>query len=260
MQKGLFRLHLDGGATLLARKVVLATGIQGGGQWHTPDLIREKLPPHRYAHTSEMIDYEALKGRRIGILGAGASAFDNAQHALSVGVDEAHVFVRRSKLPTVNPIRYMEASGLIARFPALPDVVKYRMMVNFFERNQPPTNDTLKRAAAWPGFRLHLGAPWLDVAETAEGVAVTTPIGWETFDFLVLSTGLVTDPTLRPELCDVAGDIRRWSDSYTPPEGQHSSVVDAHPLSRPGLRAPAERIASRGPTAWAVRFQLLRAH
>lgn len=235
VRPGLFRLHLDGGDTLLARKVVLATGIQGGGHWHTPGLVREKLPVARYAHTSEMIDYAALKGRRIAILGGGASAFDNAQHALGLGVAEAHVFVRREALPTVNPIRFMESSGLIPRFPALPDAVKYRMMVSFFERNQPPTTDTFERAAAWPGFRLHLGAPWLDVAETEAGAVVTTPQGKEAFDFLVLSTGLVTDPALRPELAEVAGDILRWSDRYTAPEGQHSAVVDAHPYLGPGF-------------------------
>jgi cation diffusion facilitator CzcD-associated flavoprotein CzcO len=35
VKQGLFRLHLDNGEALLARKVILATGIQGGGQWHT---------------------------------------------------------------------------------------------------------------------------------------------------------------------------------------------------------------------------------
>jgi len=229
VRRGLFRLHLADGDTLLARKVVLATGIQGGGQWHTPGMVREKLPSSRYAHTSESIDYAALKGKRIAILGGGASAFDNAQHALGLGVDKVHVFVRRSQLPTVNPIRFMESSGLIPRFPSLSDPMKYRMMVSFFARNQPPTNDTFERAAAWPGFRLHLGAPWLDVAETDAGVVVTTPQGQETFDFLVLSTGLVTDPTLRPELQDVAEDILRWADRYSPSDGATNPVLDAHP-------------------------------
>ncbi|MES2020150.1 NAD(P)/FAD-dependent oxidoreductase [uncultured Bradyrhizobium sp.] len=235
IEKGLFRLHLNGGETLLTRKIVLATGIQGGGQWHTPSLVGNRLPASRYAHTSQAIDYAGLKGRRIAILGGGASAFDNAQHALELGADQVHVFVRRAQLPTVNPIRFMETSGLIARFPALPDAVKYRMMVSFFERNQPPTNDTFERAAAWPGFHLHLESPWLDVEDTEAGVVVTTPKGKETFDFLVLSTGLTTDPALRPELRDVATDILRWSDRYTPPEGEHSAVVDAHPYLGPGF-------------------------
>ncbi len=235
IRRGLFCLHLADGQTLLARKVVLATGIQGGGQWHTPGMIREKLPSNRYAHTSDPIDYASFEGKRIAILGGGASAFDNAQHALGLGADQVHVFVRRSQLPTVNPIRYMENSGIIPRFPSLSDSVKYQIMMSFFDRNQPPTNDTFERAAAWPGFRLHLGAPWLDVTETDGGVVITTPQGQETFDFLVLSTGLVTDPTLRPELQDVADEILCWADCYSPPAGTANPVLDAHPYLGQGF-------------------------
>ena len=234
---GVHRLHLAGPGgteTLLARKVVLATGIQGGGGWHTPAFVRDALPRERYAHTSDAIDYAALAGKRIAILGAGASAFDNAQHALGQGVAEAHVFVRRAVLPRVNPIRHMEQAGLIPRFAALGDADKYRLMVSFFARNQPPTNDTFARAAAYPGFRLHLGAPWLGVRETADGAEVTTPQGRATFNFLVLSTGLVTDPALRPELADLAADIARWRDRYTP-AGGGNPVIDDHPYLGPGF-------------------------
>ncbi len=242
--EGLFRLHLAGGAPLLARKVVLATGIQGGGEWHVPPLVRDKLPRRLYAHTSEAVDFAALRGKRIAILGGGASAFDNAQHALGEGVAEAHVFVRRKTLPTVNPIRFMEKAGLVPRFASLDDADKYRMMASFLDRNQPPTNDTFERAAAWPGFALHLGAPWLDVAETAEGVAVTTPQGTATYDFLILSTGLVTDPKLRPELSDVADKIALWRDRFAPEPGTANPLIDAHPYLGPGFeltpRVPAD--------------------
>ncbi len=231
---GRFRLHLAEGAPLLARKVVLATGIQGGGHWHVPPFIHDRLPATRYAHTSSAIDYAALAGKRIALLGAGASAFDNAHAALSASVAQAHVFVRRPALPQVNPIRHMERSGIIGRFPALDDAAKYRMMVAFFDRSQPPTNDTFERASALPGFHLHLGTPWLDVADSAEGVVVTTPGGTETFDFLVLSTGLVTDPALRPELALVADGIARWADRYRPADAAATNpLIDAHPYLGP---------------------------
>jgi cation diffusion facilitator CzcD-associated flavoprotein CzcO len=247
---GLHRLHLTNGSALLARKVVLATGIQGGGEWHVPRPIADKLPRSRYAHTSEPIDYAALAGKRIAILGAGASSFDNAQHALELGVAEAHVFVRRDALPRVNPIRYMERSGVIPRFAALDDETKYALMVSFFARNQPPTNDTFARAAAFPGFHLHLGAPWLDVAEVADGVTVTTPQGRGTFDFLILSTGLVTDPALRPELRLVAHRIARWSDRHHADPAIANPVIDAHPYLGPHFellpRAPEDAPALAG--------------
>ncbi len=247
---GVHRLHLQSGDTLLARKVVLATGIQGGGQWTVPEFVRAKLPARLYAHTSGPIDYAALAGTRIGILGGGASAFDNAQYALHAGVAEAHVFVRRRELPRINPIRHMEQAGIIARFPALPDADKYRLMASFFERNQPPTNDTFARATALPGFRLHLGAPWLDVAERDGRAIVTTPQGEHAFDFLAIATGLVTDPDLRPELADVAPAIARWRDRYAAPAAVANPLLDAHPYLGPGFellpRTPADAAPLHG--------------
>ena len=232
--EGLHRLHIAGQPSLLARKVVLATGIQGGGEWHTPAMIRKALPRGRYAHTSEPIDFAALAGKRIGILGGGASAFDNANAALAVGVGEVHVFVRRKVLPRINPIRFMERVGFTGRYPALDDAEKYTVMGAFLGHNQPPTNDTFDRAAAWPGFALHLGSPWLGVREEDGIVRVTTPHGTHDFDFVVLSTGLVSDPGLRPELRMVGDRIARWTDRFTP-AGPANALIDAHPYLGPGF-------------------------
>jgi len=237
--EGLHRLQVNGPGgrteTLLARKVVLATGIQGGGEWHVPELISGSLPKTLYAHTAEPIDFAALQGKRIGILGGGASAFDNANFALEQGVAEAHVFVRRSHLPRINPIRQMEMSGLDEHFAALGDADKYRVMAHFFQHNQPPTNDTFSRAAAWPGFRMHLGSPWLSVRPHGSQAEVVTPHGTDCFDFLVISTGLVTDPALRPELAEVEADIARWSDVYRAPETVANPALDAHPYLSGGF-------------------------
>jgi cation diffusion facilitator CzcD-associated flavoprotein CzcO len=238
-----------GESVLRAKKVVLATGIQGGGEWHTPDMIKV-LPRSRYAHTSETIDFDALKGKRIAVLGAGASAFDNAQFALNEGVAEAHVFVRRNKLPQINPIRFMERTGVIPRFAGFTDAEKYDAISYFLNVNQPPTNDTFQRAAAWPGFKLHLGAPWEAVRETPEGVEVTTPKGKFVFDFLILSTGLVTDPALRAELKGLAPKIACWRDRLPKLEGPRHPLVDAHPYLGTGFeftpKDPADAQALSG--------------
>lgn len=121
---GIHRLHLAMGAPLLTGKLVLAIGIQGGGQWMVPDWISRALPAQRYATTSGHIDFAALAGKRVGISGGGASAFDNACFALDQGVASAEVFVRRSELPRINPFRHMEQAGIIPRFLALPDADK----------------------------------------------------------------------------------------------------------------------------------------
>jgi FAD-dependent urate hydroxylase len=244
LQGGLHGLLLADGEVLFARKVVLATGIQGGGEWHTPVEVKDALPRSLYAHTSEPINFEALKGKRIGLLGGGASAFDNANAALSAGVAEVHVFLRRQSLPRINPIRFMERVGFTGRYPALPDAEKYAVMAWFLGLNQPPTNDTFNRAAVWPGFALHLGSPWLAVEQRGDQAHITTPKGDYAFDYLILSTGLVSDPGLRPELGRVANRIARWSDRFTPTAEEANAAIDAHPYLGPSFellpRAPAD--------------------
>ena len=236
--EGVYELKVDGPdgpSVLRARNVILATGIQGGGEWHTPDFIKDSLPKARYAHTSEAISYEDMKGKRIAILGNGASSFDNAQHALTIGVGSVDVFCRRSEIPQVNPILFMEQSGVVPRFCDLDDPLKYQVISSFIQRAQPPTNDTFTRSAAWPNFTLHLGAPWDQVGETDRGVEVTTPKGTFVFDFLVLSTGLVTDHDLRPELAQVGDKIARWHDVYQAPKDQKSQILDNHPYLSEGF-------------------------
>ena len=252
-ENGVYSLNVstpDGPQTLKARNVILATGIQGGGEWHTPDFIKSSLPKTRYAHTSETIPYEQMQGQKIAILGNGASSFDNAQHALNAGVGSVAVFCRRSEIPRVNPIRFMEQSGIVPRFCDLDDALKYQVISSFMQRAQPPTNDTFTRSAAWPNFSLHLGAPWDTVRDTERGVEVTTPKGTFLFDFLVLSTGLVTDHTLRPELTRVADKIACWRDVYDAPEDQKTPILDAHPYLSEGFEftplTPEDSAAIKG--------------
>lgn len=249
LENGIYRLHVTGNeapaSSLLTRKVILATGIQGGGEWHVPTFISENLPANLYSHTSQPIDISSLKGKRIAILGGGASAFDNANFALSEGVSEAHVFVRRNELPRFNPIRQMEKSGLIERFHSLPDEDKYAVMSHFFKNNQPPTNDTYERAASWTGFHLHLGSPWLNVESKGNKAIVTTPKGTFSFDFLMISTGLITDPALRPELRVIEKHIARWGDRYKAPKDVANPMIDAHPYLTPGFGLQSKEEAEK---------------
>jgi hypothetical protein len=191
-------------------------------------MIRSALPKQRYGHSSGPIDYAALKGKRIAILGGGASAFDNANFALASGVAEIHVFVRRPTPQRINPIRFMERSNFIAGYAVLGDAEKYQVMATFLARNQPPTNDTFARALAWPGFHLHVGE-WRRCTDTAEGVQVSTSCGDFRFDYLVLATGLVSDPALRPELSLLVKDILLWRDVYQAPEDWRNRTIDIHP-------------------------------
>ncbi|GIL81436.1 hypothetical protein Vretimale_988 [Volvox reticuliferus] len=230
-----------GETKIYARKVVLATGIQGGGEWHVPSFIRDSVPRHKYAHTSEYVDFEALKGRKVAILGGGASAFDNAQYGLERGVGEVHVFVRRPELPRINPIRHMEFTGFLRHFADLDDATKYAGINFFLQFNQPPTNDTFNRAARFPNFHLHTGSPWQSLEVVGDQIRVTTPKGSDLYDFLIVSTGLLTDTRLRPELREVSEQIAVWADRYTPVDpAQRNQLIDVHPYLGPSFEYQAK--------------------
>ena len=74
-----------------ARKIILATGQDGTGRWWMPDRV-EALPKHLRAHAADDIDFPSLEKKTVAVLGAGASAFDNAAEALDAGANPLHLF------------------------------------------------------------------------------------------------------------------------------------------------------------------------
>jgi hypothetical protein len=81
-------------------------------------------------------------------------------------------------------------------------------------------------------------------------VIVTTPHDRFAFDFVILSTGLVSDPRLRPELAALAPHIALWGDRVAMPQGQGNALIDAHPYLGPAFEfLPRTRRAWRCCTA-----------
>ena len=213
---------------ILARNVVLATGIEGSGRWLVPEAISSALPKSLYAHTAEAIDFAALSGKRVAVIGAGASAFDNAACALEAGA-AVDVFVRRKRLPDVNPNRWIEFAGFMRHFGDLPDAVKWSFMSAFFAMNQPPPQETFDRCARFPSFDLFLGSPIESLAVEGGRIRLATPHGAGHYDYLIVGTGFSVDVGSRPELARFADRIALWEDRYTPPPGEENAVLARHP-------------------------------
>jgi thioredoxin reductase len=81
-----FRLEIAGGETVMARAVVLATGISHCA--FVPQTLRE-LPPGLCTHSSAHHDLSRFAGRRVIVVGGGASATDIAAllHAARASVE-----------------------------------------------------------------------------------------------------------------------------------------------------------------------------
>ncbi len=89
-----FRLRVEDGATFEARRVVMAVGISHFA--YVPGLLSH-LPKELLTHSSAHHDYSAFRGKRVTIIGAGASAVDMAALMHESGVDVT-LLARASKI------------------------------------------------------------------------------------------------------------------------------------------------------------------
>ncbi|HEY6081595.1 MAG TPA: NAD(P)/FAD-dependent oxidoreductase, partial [Polyangiaceae bacterium] len=227
---------VDGGAhRLRARRVVLATGIDGSGEWRVPELVSRALPRSLYAHTRDAIDFEALRGKRVAVLGAGASGFDNAATALEHGAREVHLLFRRSKLVNVNAYRWAEFVGFLKHHADLPDPEKWRFILQILRMGQLPPADTLARAQQHPAFVLRSGSEWKALTARDGAVVIDTERDRFEVDFVIVATGFVTDLATRTELRNFEPHIARWADRYTPPAAERNEDLLRHPYLGPGF-------------------------
>lgn len=231
--------------TRYARKVVLATGQEGMGRWASVPAL-DDLPASLKATTADPIDFPSLAGRTVAVVGAGASAFDNAATALEAGA-RVHLLCRRAFPQTVQPYRWLTFTGFLRHLCDLDDAWRWRFMATILGMREGFPQATYDRCAGQPGFHLHEGAPVLAARQTGDRVVLDTPTGSVEADFVIAATGIVMDFAARPELRHLAHNIATWADRYTPPEEEAS----VHAASFPYLAddyALTERDA--GATPW----------
>jgi cation diffusion facilitator CzcD-associated flavoprotein CzcO len=246
----LLALHLQtatGPEIALTRKLVLATGIEGAGVRRVPDLVRDKLPREAWAHTSDPIDFATLAGRRVAVIGGGASAFDNAATALEHGAAWVDVFVRRRDLPLANSYRALESAGFWRNFGDMPDAHRWRFMCHLLSLPMPPPQDTLERTLRHPNVVLHFSSPVLDADAVADGIRLRTPNAWHAADFLILGTGFGIDLSVRPEFTGLAEHVALWGDRYTPPAEEADPAAARYPYVGPHFELMEKRPG--GPSA-----------
>jgi cation diffusion facilitator CzcD-associated flavoprotein CzcO len=219
-----------------ARKIVLATGIEGSGAWRAPGALVAGLPAHRYAHSTAAIDFRKLAGKRVGVLGVGAAAFDNAAAALEAGATRVDLCFRRWDIPRINPLLWTHFAGMLGRFGELTDLERWRFMRRILDDfPQPPPQDAFWRCRKFENFAWHADCRWRAVRNGTGGVAVETDAGRFTFDFMIFATGAETDLSLRPELAPILHHIALWRDRFTPPRGEESDLLARHPYLGPAF-------------------------
>ncbi|MEO0517786.1 MAG: NAD(P)/FAD-dependent oxidoreductase [Cyanobacteria bacterium P01_A01_bin.116] len=215
-----------------ARFVIFATGMECAGGQNIPHIIKETLPACCYHHTMDNIDFPSFTGKRVVVIGGGASAFDNALLLLKAGAS-VDIVIRRETLPNLNRIRWSEWNGYHRHYIDLSDKDKWAYSLSELRLGQLPPAHTYYQAINHPRFSLHTGAPIHEIRyEQGEIVGL---YGDRTMrhDALICGTGFATDIDHQPVLHELAPHIARWRDRFTPdPDKAHSELAKAPYLGK----------------------------
>ncbi len=228
-----------------ARRLILATGRDGLGGPSFP-AFAESVPAHLRAHSSDFFDYTTLAGKRVGVIGAGASAMDSAATALEAGAHSVDLIIRRNEIPRINKGKGSGSPGLVHGYAGLSDDWKWRIRHYINEQQVPPPKGSTLRVASHHNARFNTGCPVQKIEVRDDVIYLTTPKGTFVLDFLIFATGFKIDWHLRPEYAELAPLVRTWADRYRPQPGQEDAELSACPdlgpdfefQPREGVNAP----------------------
>ncbi len=227
-----------------ARKLVLATGMDGTGYNHIPDEVTTRLPADRYSHSQEEIDFDRLRGKRVAVVGAAASAFDAASTALETGATRVCQFVRGAQLAKL-PAGGWDTTGIAQRqfFYDMPDSLRWQISAITRRRGAAPPW-SVERATQHAAHSLHFSTS-LASLRMEDDIVLTHDGQKHGFDHLILGTGYRQDLTRRPELAALAPLVQLWRHRDVPitPEDRHWGE---HPYVGPGFEL-LERVSGTAP-------------
>ena len=179
-----FTLKLDDGARIEARRVVVATGVAPFK--HVPDVLAG-LSPQRLTHTSEHADYSSFAGKRVVVVGAGASAVDAAA-ALHRGGAQASLVSRRAEVrfhagrgrrtwrqslrAPMTPLGPGWKKLVCCKAPLLFHALPADLRTRLVRRYLGPAPGWFAREDFLGKVTLHLSATLLGARETEQGVVL----------------------------------------------------------------------------------------
>jgi cation diffusion facilitator CzcD-associated flavoprotein CzcO len=210
--------HQGKSRTVLARRVVLALGLEAFGGPLIPDFVHG-LPRDKWSHSIYPLDYGGLAGRRVGVVGGSAAAMDCAGTALEAGAARVDLLIRRQDFPRINYAKGAGNPGFQYGYTALADEWKFRFANFTAAVGFPPPRASVLRVSRHGNAHFHFGCPVKQVKPLSNHLLVSTPRGDFEFDYLILATGFRLDWALHPEFASFAGEVKTWADTFTPPAG-----------------------------------------
>lgn len=210
-QEDFIRLAFDGNRQIITRKVVLATGMLSVGGESIPKELLE-IPKQYWYHSSEVIDPDGLKNKRILVLGGGDSAFDLAAFALDSKAKSVSMVMRRKELP------YKNILGLYpywAHFYYLSDEEKCQFFQTVHKAGVPPPPESIGRLSGYPQFQSYTDCKIQKILFRKEGLHIQMRKELLVVDLILAGTGyqvyLPKDPVMAP----FKSKILLWKDLYS---------------------------------------------
>ncbi|MGO4853280.1 NAD(P)-binding domain-containing protein [Phaeovulum sp. W22_SRMD_FR3] len=217
------------------RHLVLATGRSGLGGGTVPAFL-QGIDRRFWAHSADDIDFDGLRDKRVIVIGAGASAMDNAATALEAGAAQVDMLIRRREMPRINKMTGISSQGVVHGMRGLPDAWKYRFNDYVNSEQVPPPRSSTLRVSRSENARIFLGCPVQDVRAASDHVTVVTPLAEFQADFIIAATGFRNDFTGRAEFATFAPHIRTWKDGiYTPEMGKRLPFLTDAPYLGEGF-------------------------
>jgi len=231
-----------------ARRVVLANGRDGLGGPYTPEVFRG-LDPRFVMHSLGEIDFQKMRRKSVGIIGAGSTACDCAAEALEHGVARAALLVRRADVPRINKNMGIGSAGFWQGFYGLTDAQKWQIVNYVDDQGVPAPRNSMLRCSRHKNFSM-IARCGVRAATIRDGrVLLDTTRGRLAFDRLILATGLAVDWNQRPEFAALKPRVQLWRDHFVPPGSADYAQAD-HPY----LGAHFEFLPRDAAPAWVNRI------
>jgi len=229
----LIALDLNGAESgrVYTRRLVLATGRSGLGGFAVPEFLKG-IDRKWWAHSADHIDFSALKGKKVAVIGAGASSMDNAATALENGAGAVDLLIRRKEMPRINKMTGIGSPGVVHGMHLLSDRWKWAFVDYAAATQTPPPRSSTLRVSRHHNARFLLDCGIIDVAQQNNGLRVHTTQGTFHYDYLIAATGFTNDFNGRSEFATLAPHIRTWGDGRYQPEMGHPrpAMLDAPDL------------------------------
>ena len=172
-----------------ARRLLLANGRDGLGGAYVPPLFAG-LDRRCCVHTSDDIDFAALRGKVVGVIGSGASAVDAAAEALEAGATRVAMLVRRADVPRINRGMGIGSPGMWHGFNRLTFAQRWSFVQGIDDAAVPPPRDSTPRCSRHNNFSIITRCAPRNVAPRDGRVVLDTTRGTLAFDFRSLGHGL----------------------------------------------------------------------